>query len=199
MDNSIFTEFLTLLQNNNDVKTIQQQKQIPDEDMHKVAQEVVPKIAEQVKSSPQTLGDLLRIFTEKKNDPGSMLNSEQGFDQQTVKNDGNEILNTIFGSGNQTTQVASEVSQKTGVSIEDICSMLPMLATMATKLLGNKADSLTSANTNTETTNETPQSPFEQILGFLDDNKDGSITDDLGRMGQKIMGNLFNQEHKKEG
>lgn len=71
--------------------------------------------------------------------------------------------------------------------------MLPMIAAMATKLLGGKMDIMSGANNP-----GVKENYFNEILGFLDANKDGSISDDLGRIGKQIMGNLFTEENKKE-
>lgn len=198
MDNNIFSEFLNLLQNSSDGKTLVAQSNVPPADIQKVAQAVLPKITEQVKSSPQTLGDLFAIFTQNKDDPDSLLNSQPGFDKQQAHNEGAEILKTLFGGSGQTNQVAEEVSQKTGVSIVDISSMMPMLAAMATKILGNKANAVTQGNSSELQDSEAHGRSLNEILGFLDINKDGSISDDLGRMGQQILGNLFKEDKNKE-
>ncbi|KTC88116.1 MULTISPECIES: DUF937 domain-containing protein [Legionella] len=192
MDNSIFSEIMNFIQNHSDGQKMVEQSNVSTSQMHKVAQEVVPKITEQVKNDPQTLGDLFKIIAQNKNDPQSLLNSKPGFDQEQVQNEGSQILQAIFGGSNQTSKIADDVSQKTGISVVDITEMLPMIAAMATKLLGNKVDTMSDQGDSAS-----QQKSLNEILGFLDINKDGSISDDLGRMGQKIMGNLFGNQNKQ--
>lgn len=188
MDNPIFSEIIGFLQNSSDGKTIANQTNLPPEDMHKIAQEVIPKITEKMKNSPQTLGDLFSIFMQNKDDPQSLLNAQPGFDQQKAQSEGHDILKALFGGRQQTAQVAEEVSQKTGISAIDISSLLPVLAAMATKILSGKADT---AAADGENSTEAKNNYFSEILGFLDANKDGSISDDLGRIGQQILGEFF--------
>ena len=194
MDSTIFSELAHYLQNSNDGKAIVQQSNVSSADVHKVAAAVIPKITEQVKNSPQTLGDLFRILAQNKDDPKSMLNSKPGFDHQQAKSEGNEILKALFGSHEQTAKVADDVSQKTGVSVIDISSMLPMLAAMTTKLLGGKAEALSAGN---NASPEEKENQLNEIFGFLDINKDGNISDDLSRMGKQVLANLFNKDSNK--
>lgn len=187
MENSIFSEIINFMQNHSDGQKVVEQSSLPPSDVHQVAKEVVPKITEQVKKDPQTLGELFRIIAQNKNDPQSMLNSNPGFDKQQAQKEGNQILQALFGGSGQTAQIADEVSQKTGVSSNDISSMMPMIAAMATRLLGGKVDTMGNG-----ADPQSQQSSLNELLGFLDMNKDGSISDDLSRIGQKILGNLFN-------
>ncbi|KTD36585.1 hypothetical protein Lnau_1569 [Legionella nautarum] len=192
MDNSIFSEILNFIQNHSDGQKMVEQSNVSTSQMHKVAQEVMPKITEQVKNDPQTLGDIFKIIAQNKDDPQSLLNSKPGFDQQQVQNEGSQILEAIFGGGNQTSKLANDVSQKTGISVVDINEMLPMIAAMATKLLSNKVDTMGGQEGSAG-----QQKTLNELLGFLDINKDGSISDDLGRIGQKIMSNLFGNQNKQ--
>jgi len=191
MENSIFSEIMNFIQNHSDGQKIVEQSNLSPSDVHKVTQEALPKITEQVKNDPQTLGDLFKIFAQNKDDPQSLLNSKPGFDQQQVQNEGSQLLQAIFGGGNQTAKVADDISQKTGVSVVDITEMLPMIAAMATKLLGNKVDTTESGGA---AGSQNPQQSLNELFGFLDLNKDGSISDDLGRISKQIMGNLFGKQ-----
>lgn len=186
MANSIFTEVINFLQNHSDGQKVVEESNLPASDVRKVTQEVVPKITEQVRKHPRTLEDLFEIIEQNKDDPQSMLNSKPGFNQKQAQNEGNQILQALFGGGTKASQVANDVSQRTGVSIIDISSMMPMIAAMATKMLSGKVESVTQGSSSGNR-----QNPVNEVLSFLDANQDGSIDDDLARIGQQILGNLF--------
>jgi hypothetical protein len=187
MENSIFNEIANFLQNHSDGKKIVDQSNLSASEVHKVAKEVVPKITEQVKNNPDTLGDMFKIFSQNKDNPNSLLNTKSGFDQQKAQDEGNQLLQAIFGSG-QTSKIADDVAQKTGVSVMDITGILPMITGMATKLLGNKVDSIGSTASASD-----PKSSANQLFGFLDITPSG----DLGRIGQQIMSNLFKGQNNR--
>lgn len=188
MDKTIISELVNFLQHNADGQKIVEQGGLDSSEMHKIAEELVPKITAQVKTSPQSLNSLLEIVAQNTQDPSSLLNSQPGFDQQKAHSEGNDILQSLFGSNGQTSRIVDEIAGKTGISATQINSMLPMLTAMATKVLSGQSA------TNNE--NGEGSTYLHQLLGFLDTNKDGSVMDDLGRMGEQWIKKFFGNDNK---
>lgn len=100
---------------------------------------------------------------------------------QTV-DDGNGILGHLFGSKDVSRQVASHASAQTGIGSDILKQMLPVVAAMAMGALSKNSMG-----------RETPAGAGEGVLGmltpFIDQNRDGSTTDDI--MG--MVGRLFSR------
>jgi hypothetical protein len=101
---------------------------------------------------------------------------------ESTRADGDGILKHILGSKDVSRQVAAHASERTGIDVTLLKSMLPVVAALAMGAL-KKGASGQSMNTNI------PGGGSEGILGMiaplLDRNRDGSATDDvLGFVGK---------------
>ena len=105
--------------------------------------------------------------------------------QEETRLDGNGILGHILGSKDVSRQVAQQTSERTGIGVDVVKKMLPMVAALAMGALSRQTASVQSA---------APAGPaaggLAGMLGqFLDSNRDGSVADDLlglaARMFQK--------------
>ena len=103
--------------------------------------------------------------------------------EQTTIEDGNGILGHILGSKEVSRQVATRASSQTGIGTDVLKRMLPMVAAL---MMGGLAQRNTQSG-----------SPLGMqaggggligmLSGLLDQNKDGSVLDDLtGLMGRKF-------------
>ncbi len=103
--------------------------------------------------------------------------------QEETINDGNGILGHIFGSKDVSRQVAQQTSEKTGIGVDILKKMLPIVATLAMGALSRQ---------NAGAQNASPASPSASgltgILGqFLDKDRDGSIADDVLGMASRFL------------
>ena len=98
--------------------------------------------------------------------------------------EGNELLGVLTGSKENSRALASDVGSQLGISADSIKTLLPMIAPMIAGMLNNqlKASNLQgSADSG---------SMMSMLTQFLDQNKDGSIVDDIFR----IAGNFFGKK-----
>ena len=96
--------------------------------------------------------------------------------------DGNELLGVLTGSKENSNALASDVGSQLGISADSIKTLLPMIAPMIAGMLNNqlKASNLQgSADSG---------SMMSMLTQFLDQNKDGSIVDDIFRIAGNFLG-----------
>ena len=96
--------------------------------------------------------------------------------------DGNELLGVLTGSKENSRALASDVGSQLGISADSIKTLLPMIAPMIAGMLNNqlKASNLQgSADSG---------SMMSMLTQFLDQNKDGSIVDDIFRIAGDFFG-----------
>ena len=111
-----------------------------------------------------------------------------GGSNQTSSSDGLGILGHIFG-GNQGA-VAQQVSQKSGMDISQVATLLITLAPIVMGFLGRKkqeqnldANGLQNMLGQQQQTMQASGNPvMDMVSGYLDKNKDGSSMDDLASM-----------------
>lgn len=96
--------------------------------------------------------------------------------------EGNELLGVLTGSKENSRALASDVGSQLGISANSIKTLLPMIAPMIAGMLNNqlKASNLQgSADSG---------SMMSMLTQFLDQNKDGSIVDDIFRIAGNFLG-----------
>jgi len=96
--------------------------------------------------------------------------------------EGNELLGVLTGSKENSRALASDVGSQLGISADSIKTLLPMIAPMIAGMLNNqlKASNLQgSADSG---------SMMSMLTQFLDQNKDGSIVDDIFRIADNFFG-----------
>ena len=92
--------------------------------------------------------------------------------------EGNELLGVLTGSKENSRALASDVGSQLGISADSIKALLPMIAGMLNNQL--KASNLQgSADSG---------SMMSMLTQFLDQNKDGSIVDDIFRIAGDFFG-----------
>lgn len=107
----------------------------------------------------------------------SILNQEDSI------RDGNGILGHILGSKDVSRQVAQRASQQTGIGVDILKKMLPMVATLAMGALSRQT-----ASARNPQVQASPADGLTSILGsFLDSNRDGSVLDDVMGMASKFL------------
>ena len=98
--------------------------------------------------------------------------------------EGNELLGVLTGSKENSNALASDVGSQLGISADSIKTLLPMIAPMIAGMLNNQ---LKASNLQDSADSGSMMSMLTQ---FLDQNKDGSIVDDIFR----IAGNFFGKK-----
>ena len=97
--------------------------------------------------------------------------------------DGNGILSHILGSKDVSRQVALQTSEKTGIAVDVVKKMLPMVAALAIGALSRQT-----ANAQSAAPAGMPGGGLSDLLGqFLDSNRDGSVADDLLGIAARLL------------
>ena len=96
--------------------------------------------------------------------------------------EGNELLSVLTGSKENSSALASDVGSQLGISADSIKTLLPMIAPMIAGILNNQ---LKASNLQDSADNGSMMSMLTQ---FLDQNKDGSIVDDIFRIAGNFLG-----------
>jgi hypothetical protein len=108
---------------------------------------------------------------------------------------GGAILGHIFGSKQRSVEDAVRTS---GLSAAQVTQLLAILAPIVMGVLGrakqqSNLDATRLPNVLQQTTqhihNESPE--LGGLIGMLDSNKDGSVADDVARIGSSVLGGLF--------
>jgi len=96
--------------------------------------------------------------------------------------EGNELLGVLTGSKENSNALASDVGSQLGISADSIKTLLPMIAPMIAGMLNNQ---LKASNLQDSADSGSMMSMLTQ---FLDQNKDGSIVDDIFRIAGNFLG-----------
>jgi hypothetical protein len=138
--------------------------------------------------APQLLnGAKANLASEK--DSSDLINMISNTDLDSLAQNPNELenmdtsnmLGQLFSSLNENeSDVANEMSAKSGIDVSSISSLLPMLAPLIMGAL-NKQTNLSSADTSN--TNDLTS----MLTNFIDQDNDGSVVDDLVGMAKKFF------------
>ena len=103
----------------------------------------------------------------------SNLDEMTGAPQNISVAEGNELLGVLTGSEENSRALASDIGSQLGISADSIKTLLPMIAPMIAGMLNNQ---LKASNLQDSADSGSMMSMLTQ---FLDQNKDGSIVDDI--------------------
>jgi hypothetical protein len=154
----------------------------PDQTSGALAQLVPALMAGMQKNTQQEggMGALLGALTG--GNHSQYLDNPELLGQQGTVDDGNSILGHVFGSKDVSRAVANQASAQTGIGADILKQMLPIVATMvmgglAKQQMGQGQAASVGASTG------------GGLLGsLLDQNKDGSVSDDVMGMLGKFLG-----------
>ena len=117
------------------------------------------------------------------------LNAPGTLGNPAAVSNGNSILGHLLGSRAASSQVAQAASQQTGLSSDLMKSMLPVVAAL---VMGSLARHASGAGAQASTMGLAPGSGsgmMGSLESMLDQNKDGSMVDDvMGMMGKFLAG-----------
>jgi hypothetical protein len=128
---------------------------------------------------------------------GGILDNLDGFLDAPDTDDGDGILRHVLGDKRST--VESGVSKASGLDTSLVAKLLPMLAPVVLGALGRQkrqdnlnADELASVLGSEKQRMEQASPAAGLLVGLLDQDGDGDITDDiLGKVGKGLLGGLF--------
>ena len=112
----------------------------------------------------------------------SNLDEMTGAPQNISVAEGNELLGVLTGSKENSRALASDIGSQLGISADSIKTLLPMIAPMIAGMLNNQ---LKASNLQDSADSGSMMSMLTQ---FLDQNKDGSIVDDIFRIAGDFFG-----------
>ena len=185
------------------VSSIAQQLDLDEGQAQRGAEALLPALLggfkKQVQSQPNALDSMGSLLGQL----GSSDVLNNVFAKLTGSADtGNDILGQVFGSKDVSRTVVDSAAQSTGLNVEQLKKMLPMLATMVAAFmtkqgLGGAADSEASTLGGglggllggllggAQSSSSTNQSGLSSLVSMLDLNKDGNPLDDILRMMRK--------------
>lgn len=100
--------------------------------------------------------------------------------QESTTEDGNSILGHIFGSKDVSRAVAGRAAEQTGIGADVLKQMLPVVATMVMGGLSKQAAS--------DSSRPSQPSAGGILSSLLDQNRDGSVADDVAGILGRFLG-----------
>jgi len=132
-------------------------------------------------STPDGLDSLLGALTGGQHQ--RYLEDPSILNQADSISDGNGILGHILGSKDVSRQVAQRASERTGIGVDILKKMLPMVASLAMGTLSRQTTRPENAGPGVSASGG-----LTSILGsFLDSDRDGSIADDVLGLASKFF------------
>ena len=181
----------TIVNNPDIVQSIAEKEGISIDDAGSIIDQLAPILMgatkENLRSDKDSSAILKQIsdsqFHEMYNNPKEAVRRDDLSDM------GNIILGQITGSRENSRKVAMHVEQKTGMNLDVIKNILPMIAPFIIGALGKMAAPTINNQNQNQNTQVSHGGGLEDILiGMMDQDHDGSVIDDIGGM---IMRQIF--------
>jgi hypothetical protein len=132
-------------------------------------------------SNPDGLEGLLGALTSGKHQ--RYLEDPSTLDQEETVRDGNGILGHILGNKEVSRKVAQQAAEKSGVGVDVLKKMLPLVAAMTMGTLSRQA-----VGTGVSAPAASPATGLMGMLGqFLDTDRDGSVVDNVLGMASQLF------------
>ena len=116
---------------------------------------------------------------------GQYLDDPSRLAQAETTQDGNSILGHLLGSKDASRSLAAQAAQQTGLDSSLLKQMLPVVASLAMGALSKQS---AQSNFSGAMQQQGPSGVMGLLSGFLDQNHDGSMVDDLLK---GVAGKLF--------
>ena len=161
------------------IETMSQKSGLAANDVEAVISKIVPIFMQRAKENFKSDADSSNFLDMIRR---SNLDEMSNAPQSVSVDEGNELLSVLTGSKENSSALASDVGSQLGISADSIKTLLPMIAPMIAGMLNNqlKASNLQGSADN--------GSMMSMLTQFLDQNKDGSIVDDIFRIAGDFFG-----------
>jgi len=164
-------------QNGQQVKDLGRSFGISEGDVQKAVGQLMPALSRGIQrnaASEEGLDALIGAVKDGRHERYLDDSGELGKPESVA--DGNAILGHILGSKDVSRKVAAAGSGKTGISVDILKKMLPMVAAMAMGALSKKSSAQSLAGNRS---GGGGSGAVDMLNSFLDADKDGSAMDDL--------------------
>jgi len=171
------------------VQSIAEKEGISADDAGSIISQLAPILMGATKENLQSDKDSSVILKQISDSqfPEMYNNPKEAVQRDDLSEMGNIILGQITGSRENSRKVAIHVEEKTGMNLDVIKNILPMIAPFIIGALGKMA--APTINHQNQDTQVSQGGGLENILiGMMDQDHDGSVIDDIGGM---IMKQIF--------
>ncbi len=154
--------------------------------MQQLLDQVLPVLAGGLKNGATTqngLESLVRALSSGNHD--RYYDQPNVLGQQNARLDGNGILSHILGNKDASRSLAGHASANTGIDSKLIKKMLPLIASVVMGAMNKRASS--DDLLRPQNAKHVNNGMIDLISGFLDVGGDGSIVDDVLRIGAKAL------------
>ena len=148
--------------------------------------QLLPALTQGIKTNvqkPSGLESLLGAL--QKGNHARYIEQPEALTRPETIQDGNAILGHILGSKDVSRKVAADAAAKTGVDVDKLKQMLPMIATMAMGTLSKESSS--GGLSALMGGGGDKAGAMGMLSGFLDKDGDGSMADDLLGFAKKLF------------
>ena len=154
--------------------------------MQQLLGQVLPVLAGGLKkgmSSQDGLEDLINALNSGHHD--QYYDQPNRLNQNDTRLDGNGILGHILGNKDASRSLAGHAAANTGIDSALIKKLLPIIATVVMGAMNKRTAS--KGYLNTRQSSSSANGMLDLLSGFLDVGGDGSIIDDVLRIGSKVL------------
>lgn len=179
------------------ISGLSQQIGVEDNKVSSVVSMALPFLLSQMNKNAQTSSGAESLSNALNSHSGSALDNISGILNSANMADGLGILGHVFG--NKQNQVAQNIGTQSGISTGNVMQILATLAPIVMGFLGNQKQQngldaggvtnlLGSILGGVQQTNQSEMSFIEKVL---DQDGDGTITDEVMDIGAKLLGGFF--------
>lgn len=150
--------------------------------------QLLPALTGGIKSNmgtPEGLGSLMGAL--QNGDHTRYLDKPEELVDQRAIDDGNNILGHILGSKDASRAVAAQAAQNTGIDIDSLKKMLPMVAAMTMGGMSKQVQDQGSLGGMLSSLGGSDSGAGDLLGKFLDADNDGSVMDDLMGFAKKLV------------
>lgn len=163
------------------VQQVGQRFGLSEQQTSSALQQLVPALMAGLQSNTSREGGMdALVGALKRGHHAEYLDHPERLAQSATTEDGNSILGHIFGSKDVSRAVAGRASEQTGIGTDVLKKMLPVVATLVMGSLSKRAATGPSGTSDT--------AAGGLLSSLLDQNRDGSVADDVMGMLGRFMG-----------
>jgi hypothetical protein len=176
-------------QNGEAVRQLGDRFGLPPEKAQSAVAALVPALAAGLQRNVSQQGGLDGLLNAlASGDHERYLDDPSTLNQPETTEDGNGILGHVFGSKDVSRQVAQRASERTGIGVNILKQMLPVVAAMVMGGLSRNAGTNMDVDAEPAAATTRGAGIISLLTPLLDRNQDGSVIDDVIGMAGGILG-----------